>query len=64
MLMWMWIILGVKKNVWKLIVIVVSYITLNVLKPSDLYTSNGIIWFANYVLVTFLKLSHIARWLF
>lgn len=64
MLMGMWIILGVNKNVWKLIVIV-GYTTLNVLRPSDLYTSNGMIWFANYVSVTlFLKLSHIARWLF
>lgn len=60
--MGMWIILGVMKNVWKLIV--VGYATLNVLKSSDLYTTNGMIWFANYVSVTFLKLSHIARWLF
>lgn len=57
-----WIIWGVIKNVWKLIVIVVGYATLNVLKPTDLYTTNGMIWFANYVSVAFLKLSHIARW--
>ena len=38
-----WIIWGVIKNVWKLIVIVVGYATLNVLKPIGLSILKGLI---------------------